>query len=66
VRAEAAGAPLVLPVPVPATRTTLPASHQHQDGTLWLDVRRGGRRLVAAAAPLAGLEVGGPALVSGR
>ncbi len=59
VRAEAAGDPLVLPVPVPARRRTAPLSRQHQDGALWLEVRRDGRRLVAAGAPLAGLELGG-------
>jgi len=66
VEAVAPGAPLDLPVPVPAERRTEPLSHQHQDGRLRLTVWRGGRRVVRETTTLAGLERGGPLLPEAR
>jgi hypothetical protein len=58
---EAGGAPHVLPVPVAAEHRTEPRAAQHLAGTVRLRVRRGGRTLLDAVSPLAGLERGVPA-----
>ena len=59
VRGEAAGAPFDLPVPVVGTRRLEAHSHQHLDGELWLELRRGRRVVYRGASGLAGLERGG-------
>ena len=53
---EAAGAPAVLPVPVPGRREVEDRSHQYLAGRLRVSVRRGRRVLFAGESALAGLE----------
>jgi hypothetical protein len=60
VRGTAAGAPFDLPVPVAGTRGLELHSHQHQDGELSLELRRGRRLVYRGQTALAGLERGGP------
>ncbi len=59
VRGSAPGAPFDLPVPVAGTRRLEAHSHQHLDGTLWLELRRGRRLVFRGESGLAGLERGG-------
>ncbi len=59
VRASAEGAPFDLPVPVAGTRRLEAHSHQHLDGRLWLELRRGRRVVYRGESGLAGLERGG-------
>jgi hypothetical protein len=56
VEGEAAGAPAVLPVPVPGERRVQPRSHQYLAGRLRVVARRGRRSWFAAESTLAGLE----------
>ena len=53
---EAAGAPAVLPVPVPGRREVEDRSHHHLAGRLRVTVRRGRRTVFAGESALAGLE----------
>jgi hypothetical protein len=53
---EAAGAPAVLPVPVPGRRDVEHRSHHHLTGRLRVVVRQGRRTLFAGESGLAGLE----------
>jgi hypothetical protein len=59
VRGSAAAAPFDLPVPVAGTRRLEAHSHQHLDGSLWLELRRGRRVVFRGETALAGLERGG-------
>jgi hypothetical protein len=59
VRAEAGSAPFDLPVPVAGTRRLEEHSHQHFDGALSLELRRGRRLVFRGSSSLAGLERGG-------
>ncbi len=59
VRGSAAGAPFDLPVPVVGTRGLAAHSHQHFDGELSLELRRGRRLVFRGSTALAGLERGG-------
>jgi hypothetical protein len=56
VEGEAAGAPAVLPVPVPGRREVEDRSHQYLAGRLRVTVRRGRRVVFAGESALAGLE----------
>jgi hypothetical protein len=56
VEGEAAGAPAVLPVPVPGRRAVEDRSHQYLAGRLAVRVRRGRRLRFAGESALAGLE----------
>ena len=56
IEGEAAGAPAVLPVPVPGRRAVEHRSHHHLTGRLAVSVRRGRRTLFAGESGLAGLE----------
>ncbi len=56
VEGEAAGAPAVLPVPVPGAREVEDRSHQYLAGRLRVSVRRGRRLVFAGESALAGLE----------
>jgi hypothetical protein len=56
IEGEAAGAPAVLPVPVPGRREVTDRSHQHLAGRLRVVVRAGRRTLFAGESLLAGLE----------
>jgi len=58
-RGAAPSAPLDLPVPVPGTRRVAAHSHQHFDGSLFLELRRGRRLVYRGETELAGLERGG-------
>jgi hypothetical protein len=53
---EAAGAPAVLPVPVPGERQVEDRSHQYLAGRLGVSVRRGRRTVFTGESRLAGLE----------
>jgi hypothetical protein len=53
---EAAGAPAVLPVPVPGRREVEDRSHQYLAGRLRVTLRRGRRTVFAGESALAGLE----------
>jgi Tocopherol cyclase len=57
---EAAEAPLLLPVPLPAQRRTEPRSEHHLRGRLAVVVRRGRRVWLRGETALAGLEDGRP------
>ena len=60
---DAAGAePHTLEVPVPGEVRTEPRSRQHLAARVSLTVRRGRRTLFAGESPLAGLELGRPAV----
>lgn len=59
VRGGASSAPFDLPVPVPGTRRLAAHSHQHFDGSLLLELRRGRRLVFRGETGLAGLERGG-------
>ncbi len=56
VEGEAAGAPAVLPVPVPGRREVEERSQHHLAGRLRVTLRRGRRTLFAGESELAGLE----------
>jgi hypothetical protein len=56
IEGEAAGAPAVLPVPVPGRREVEDRSHQYLAGRLRVTLRRGRRTLFAGESVLAGLE----------
>jgi tocopherol cyclase len=59
-RGEATGAPLHLPVPVPAERRLDVRSQHHLAGRLELTARRGNRVLLREESRMAGLEDGRP------
>jgi hypothetical protein len=59
VRGAAATPPFDLPVPVAGTRRLEAHSHQHLDGALSLELRRGRRVVYRGETALAGLERGG-------
>jgi hypothetical protein len=56
IEGEAAGAPAVLPVPVPGRREVEDRSHQYLAGRLRVTLRRGRRTVFAGESVLAGLE----------
>jgi hypothetical protein len=62
---EAASAPHILPVPVPAERRAVMRSQHHLAGRLRVTLRRGRRTVLRAESALAGLEHGVPAPAGG-
>jgi tocopherol cyclase len=60
IRAEAAGPPLRLPVPIPAERRLELRSEHHLAGRLEVTVQRGRRVILRGESALAGLEDGRP------
>jgi hypothetical protein len=58
---EAASAPHILPVPVPAERRAVLRSEHHLAGRLRVTLRRGRRTVLRAESAVAGLEHGTPA-----
>lgn len=63
---EGAGStPHALPVPLPASRSTVPGAIQHLGASVTLEVRRRGRVVFAGSSALAGLEDGRVDAVAG-